>query len=39
MISLAKLENKNLEDLLKVQKEKEVKRGGFSKRLYLENVK
>ncbi len=39
MISLAKLENKNLEDLLKVQKEKELKRGGFSKRLYLENVK
>lgn len=38
MISLAKLENKSLEDILKVREEKKNKRGGFEEKIYLEKV-
>lgn len=39
MISLAKLENKSLDDIIKVAKEKNEKRGGFTQKIYLEGVK
>lgn len=38
MISLAKLEHANLEDIIKVSKEKRKKRGGFEEKIYLEKV-
>ena len=36
--TLALLENKKLEDIIDVAKTKKLKRGGFSKRIYLEKV-
>jgi len=39
MISLAELEGKNFDDIQKVRLLKKEKRGGFSKRIYLEDVK
>ena len=39
MISLAKLEGKELEDVIEVAKVKRLKRGGFNKKIYLEGVK
>lgn len=38
MISLAKLENSSLEDIIEIAKNKRNKRGGFEKRIYLEKV-
>ena len=38
MISLAKLENKSLEDILKIRQEKKNKRGDFKEKIYLEKV-
>lgn len=38
MISLAELEKKTLEDIIEICDKKREKRGGFSKRLYLEKV-
>ena len=39
MISLAKLEGKNLDYVIEVSKVKKLKRGGFEKKIYLEGVK
>lgn len=39
MISLAKLEGKDLDDVIEVAKVKRLKRGGFNKRIYLKGVK
>lgn len=39
IISLAKLENKSLEDVIKTVSNKREKRGGFEKRIFLERVK
>lgn len=39
MISLAKLENKSLDDIVDVAKKKKEKRGGFEQKIYLEAVK
>lgn len=39
MVSLAKLENKSLDDIIKVAKEKNEKRGSFEDKIYLETVK
>lgn len=39
MIALAKLENKDLDYIIKVATKKCEKRGGFEKRIYLEDVK
>lgn len=39
MISLANLENKNLDDIEKVRIDKKNKRGGFTKKIYLKGVK
>ena len=39
MISLAKLEGKDLDDVIEVAKVKRLKRGGFNKRIYLEGVR
>ena len=39
MIALAELEGKNFNDIQKVRLLKKEKRGGFSKRIYLEDVK
>ena len=39
MISLAKLEGKELEDVIEVAKVKRLKHGGFNKKIYLEGVK
>ena len=39
MISLAKLENKTLDDIIDYCNKKHEKRGGFQKRLYLCGVK
>lgn len=36
--TLASLENKTLEDIIKIADEKRIKRGGFSKKIYLEEV-
>ena len=38
LISLAKIESKNLDDIIKVAEEKRIKRGGFEKRIFLETV-
>lgn len=38
IISLAKLENKSLNDVIKIAKIKREKRGGFEERIYLEKV-
>ena len=38
MISLAKLEGIDLDDVIDVTKVKRLKRGGFNKRVYLEGV-
>ena len=38
IISLAKLENKSLDDVIEVAKTKREKRGGFEERIYLEKV-
>ncbi len=37
--SLIEMENKTLEDVEKVRIQKKIKRGGFSKKLYLRGVK
>lgn len=39
MRSLAKIENKDLDDIIKVADLKKEKRGGFSNKIFLENVK
>ena len=39
MISLAKLEGKDLDDVIEVAKVKRLKRGGFNKKIYLEVFK
>lgn len=39
MIALAKLENKDLDDIVTTATLKREKRGGFEKRIYLETVK
>lgn len=39
MIALAKLENKNLEDIIETANNKKAKRGGFEQRIYLEEVR
>ena len=38
MKALALLENKTLDDVIKVAREKEIKRGAFNKRIYLKKV-
>ena len=38
IISLAKLEDKSLDDVVEVAKSKRLKRGGFDKKIYLEKV-
>jgi len=38
IIALAKLENKTLDDIIEVQKQKVKKRGAFNKKIYLEKV-
>lgn len=38
MISLAKLENKTLNDIIEIANKKKEKNGGFEKRIYLEKV-
>jgi len=38
MINLANLENKTLEDIIKISDDKRNRRGGFSKRIYLEGI-
>ena len=35
---LSKLENKTLDDVIEVAKQKNIKRGSFEKRIYLEEV-
>ena len=39
MYSLLEIDNKTLKDVEKVRVEKKIKRGGFSKKLYLRGVK
>lgn len=39
IISLAKLEDKTLDDVIEVFKAKRLKRGSFDKKIYLEDVK
>ena len=39
MISLAKLEGKELEDVIEVAKVKRLKRGAFNNKIYLEGLK
>lgn len=39
MYSLLEIDNKKLEDVEKVRIEKKIKRGGFSKKIYLKGVK
>ena len=39
MVSLAKLENKSLDDIITVAKKKNEKRGSFEDKIYLETVK
>ena len=36
--SLANFENSSLEEVIKVAKEKNIKKGGFNKKIYLERV-
>ena len=38
IISLAKLEDKKLNDVIKVANDKKIKRGGFEKKIFLESV-
>ena len=38
IISLAKLENKSLDEVIAVAFKKRLKRGGFDKKIYLEKV-
>jgi len=38
MVSLATLENANLNDIITIMNEKKEKRGGFSKKFFLEKV-
>ena len=38
IISLANLENKTLDDVIEVAKDKKLKRGGFSKKIFLEKT-
>lgn len=38
IISLAKLENKSLDDVIQIANIKREKRGGFKKRIFLEKV-
>ena len=38
IIALAKLENKTLDDVVEIQKQKLKKRGAFDKKIYLEKV-
>ena len=38
MESIAELHNKTLEDILDAKEKKKIKRGGFSKKLYLKGV-
>lgn len=38
IISIAKLENKSLDDIIKIADKKREKRGGFEKRIFLEKV-
>ena len=38
IISLANLENKTLDDVIEVAKVKRLKRGGFSKKIFLEKT-
>lgn len=38
MESIAELHNKTLKDILDTKEKKKIKRGGFSKKLYLEGV-
>ena len=36
--SIAELENKNLDDIIEMAREKRLKRGGFEKRIFLEKT-
>lgn len=36
--AIAQLENKNINDVIKIADEKKVKRGGFEKRIFLEKT-
>ena len=36
--ALSKLENKTLEDIIEVANQKQIKRGGFEEKIYLEKV-
>ena len=36
--ALAKLENKSLEDVINIAKQKQAKRGGFEEKIFLEKV-
>lgn len=38
IISLAKLEDKSLDDIIKIADKKREKRGGFNKKIFLEKV-
>ena len=38
IISLAKLENKSLDEVIAVAFKKRLKRGGFDRKIYLEKV-
>ncbi len=38
MVSIAELQNKTLADIISVKEEKKNKRGGFSKKIFLEEV-
>lgn len=36
--SIAELENKNLDDIMEIASQKRLKRGGFSKKIFLEKT-
>ena len=38
MISLAKVENSSLEEIIEIMNNKKLKRGGFEKKIFLEKV-
>ena len=38
LMSIARLENKNIEDVMDVANQKRIKRGGFEKRIFLEKT-
>ena len=38
IISLSKLENKTLDDIIQIAKVKKEKRGGFDEKIFLERV-